>query len=369
MPHLVAAPDKFRGTATASDVARAVGEAARDAGWSADEVPMADGGEGTLAALVRAAGSAAAGGSRRDRVSGPLGEPVAAGWWLLPDTSALPLPPPLVPGDDPTALIEAAAAAGRALLPRPRGEDPVRASTAGVGELLVHAIAAGARQVILGVGGSATTDGGAGAVAAMGSPERLAGVRLVVACDVTTPFLEAADVFGPQKGASPGQVARLSQRLADLAERYRTVYGVELDGLAGAGAAGGLAGGLAALGAQLVPGYPLVAAAVDLDRRLKHAELVVTGEGRLDATSFHGKVVGGVLEAAGGAVPALCVVGQAEPGVERRWAGRASPVCLVTLLEAVGAARALEDTAAAVAGCVAHHLQASKPPGRQRAGP
>ena len=357
MPHLVAAPDKFRGTATAVEVARAVGAAARAAGWTADEVPLADGGEGTLDALVRAAGPAGAGGSRRVQVPGPLGAPVTAAWWLLPDTASLPLPPPLVPGEDPTAVIEAAAAAGRVLVPEPRGEDPVRASTAGVGELLLRAIADGARQVIVAVGGTATTDGGAGAVAVLGGPDRMEGVRVVVACDVTTPFRRAAAVFGPQKGASPEQVERLSERLAALARRYRIELGVDVDDLAGAGAAGGLAGGLAALGAQLVPGYPLVAAVADLDRRLGGADLVVTGEGRLDATSFHGKVVGGVLAAAGGCVPALCVVGQAEPGIEHAWVDRAAPVHLVTLLETVGAARAVEETAAAVGRCVARHLR------------
>ena len=356
VPHLVAAPDKFRGTATAVEVARAVGAAARGAGWTADEVPLADGGEGTLEALVRAAGPAGTGGGRHDRVQGPLRSLVTAAWWLLPDTSVLPLPPPLVPGEDPTAVIEAAAAAGRSLVPEPRGDDPVRASTAGVGDLLRRAIADGARQVIVAVGGTATTDGGAGAVSAVGGPDRLEAVRVVVACDVTTRFGQASQVFGPQKGASSEQVERLSERLAALAQRYRSEFGVDVDDLVGAGAGGGLAGGLAALGARLVPGYPLVAAVADLDRRLEGADLVVTGEGRLDATSFHGKVVGGVLAASCGRVPALCVVGQAEPGIEHAWEDRAAPVHLVTLLEAVGAARAVEETAAAVGRCVARHL-------------
>jgi glycerate 2-kinase len=332
-------------------------QAARAAGWAADELPLADGGEGTLEALVHAAGPAAAGGSRQSRVSSPLGAPVGARWWFLTDTSSLPMPAPLVPGGDPTAVIEGAAAAGRALVPHPRGDDPVRASTAGVGQLILAAVAAGARQVVVAIGGSATTDGGAGAVDAVGGPEALAGVRVVVACDVTTRFLQAATVFGPQKGASPEQVRLLSERLAALAERYRVRYGVDIETLVGAGAAGGLAGGLAALGASLVSGYALVAAAADLEGRLGGADLVVTGEGRVDATSFQGKVVGGVLSAAHGAVPALCVVGQAEPEVERWWAHRRAPVRLVTLVEAVGSRRALEDTAAAAAACVTDHLE------------
>jgi glycerate 2-kinase len=308
-----------------------------------------------MEALVRAAGAGAEG-ARTTRVTGPLGQAVGAGWWLLDDTSSLPLPAPLVPGNDPTAVIEAAAAAGRALLPHPRGDDPVRASTTGVGQLLLAALEGGARQVIVAVGGSATTDGGDGAVRAVGGPERLAHVAVVVACDVTIAFGQAAAVFGPQKGASPQQVHALSDRLAALAERYRASYGVDVDGLTGAGAAGGLAGGLAALGATLVAGFPLVAAACDLDRRLAGADLVVTGEGRLDATSFEGKVVGGVLAAAKGVVPALCVVGQADPGIRGAWATRPAPVRLISLFECVGPARATEDTVAAVAQCVAEHL-------------
>lgn len=368
MPHLVAAPDKFRGTATAAAVSSAVGNAARAAGWTADEVPLADGGEGTLEALVAAAGRGAAGGRRTTRVTGPLGEPVTASWWLLATTADVALPAPLVPGDDPTAVIEAAGAVGRALVPHPHGDDPVRASTTGVGQLLLAAVAAGARQVIVAVGGSATTDGGAGALGALGGPERLTGVRVVVACDVTTAFRDAARVFGPQKGASPVQVEAMAARLADLAEHYRAAYGTDVDDLPGAGAAGGLAGGLAAAGASLVPGYPLVAAAAGLERRLSGADLVVTGEGRLDATTFAGKVVGGVLTAAGGAVPALCVVGDAEPGIERCWAHRAAPVRLVTLVGAVGERQAVEDTAASVGGVVAEHLAQMRPTGRPAPG-
>ncbi|MHB8219931.1 MAG: glycerate kinase, partial [Acidimicrobiales bacterium] len=224
MPHLVAAPDKFRGTATAPQVASAVAGAARAAGWTADEAPMADGGEGTLEVL--------GGERRRTTVTGPLGRPVAA-WW-----SMLATPPG---GDGPTAVIEMAQAAGRELLSDPSGDDPVRATTAGVGELVLAAVDAGARRVVVAVGGSATTDGGWGAVQAIGSRRRLAGADLVVACDVRTPFTDAAEVFGPQKGATPDQVGVLRRRLVELARRYRQELGVDVEHIPGAGAAGGLA--------------------------------------------------------------------------------------------------------------------------------
>ena len=300
MPHLVAAPDKFRGTASAAEVAAAIAHAAREAGWTADEVPMSDGGEGLLDAL--------GGQPHTTTVAGPLGDPVDAEWRMLDDTNAA----------GPTAVVEMSRAAGRALIPRPRGDDPVRADTTGVGQLLLAARDAGARRIVVGCGGSATTDGGWGAVEAVGSPQALHGVELVVACDVTTAFTDAAAVFGPQKGATPEQVALLTRRLREVAARYRTEMGVDVTAVPGAGAAGGLAGGLFALGARLEPGFDLVAGLVGLPARLEPADLVVTGEGHLDPPSFRGKVPGGVLAlararaAAGTPLPVLCVVGGAD---------------------------------------------------------
>jgi glycerate kinase len=249
-------------------------------------VPLADGGEGTLDALV-----AALGGSRRHAtVTGPLGDPVDAEWALLPGG---------------VAVVEMARASGLALVPRVR--DPLRASTRGTGELIAAAIRAGARRVVVAVGGSATTDGGLAALEALGWS--FGAVPVTVACDVTTPFLDAATVFAPQKGATEAQVSLLSRRLASLAVQYEQRTGVDVRTLAGAGAAGGLAGGLAAIGAELEPGFDVVANAVGLDGLLEGADLVVTGEGRLDATSFAGKVVGGVLEwAAEAGVPHTAVI-------------------------------------------------------------
>ena len=256
---------------------------------------MSDGGEGLLDAL---------GGTPRSAVvSGPLGGPVEAEWRMV-ETMA-----------GPTAVIEMSRAAGRALLPRPHGDEPVRADTTGVGQLLLAARAAGARRIVVGCGGSATTDGGQGAFDAVGSPEALRGIEVVVACDVTTPFLHAASVFGPQKGATPEQVQALGRRLAEAAARYERETGVDVTGLAGAGAAGGLAGGLVALGARIEPGFDLVAELVGLAERMDGADLVVTGEGHLDPPSFHGKVPGGVLalaRARSRPVPVLCIVGGAD---------------------------------------------------------
>jgi glycerate kinase len=250
---------------------------ARAAGLDARALPLADGGEGTLDVLL------AASGGRRERavVTGPLGEPVEAEWGVLPDG---------------TGVVEAARAAGLALA----GErnDPVAATTAGVGELLRAVAAAGGQRAIVGVGGSATTDGGLGAVEALGWS--LGGLEIVVACDVGTAFRDAAAVFGPQKGASPEQVELLTERLDRLVARYRRHAGFDVSELAGAGAAGGLAGGLAALGARLCSGFEVVAAAAGLADALASADVLLTGEGRLDATSFGGKVVGGVLGMAAG---------------------------------------------------------------------
>ncbi|MEQ1787912.1 MAG: glycerate kinase, partial [Acidimicrobiales bacterium] len=275
---VVAAPDKLRGTATAAEVAAAIGRAAASLGWACDEVPMADGGEGTLEAL--------GGPNRTSMVTGPLGARVDAEWRL----------------DGRTAVIEMARASGLDLVGGAEANDPIAASTAGTGELIVEAIAKGALRVIVGLGGSATTDGGLAALRALHPLGRLKGIDLVVACDNRVGFLDAAPAFAPQKGATPAQVKLLHRRLERLAQVYLEEHGVDVLALEGAGAAGGLAGGLAAAGGRLVSGFDLVADEVDLDERIEGADLVITAEGFLDALSFEGKVVGGV--AALGAAPA-----------------------------------------------------------------
>jgi glycerate kinase len=313
---VVAAPDKLRGTATARDAAAAMARAARDAGWRCDEVPMADGGEGTLDAL--------GGPNRTTVVTGPLGAPVDAPWRL----------------DGRTAVIEMARASGLELAGGAERNDPVAASTQGTGELIAAALDAGATRVIIGVGGSASTDGGLAALRALHPLGRLRGVELLVACDVRTGFVDAAAVFAPQKGATTAQVELLRRRLDRLAQVYLDEHGVDVRDLPGAGAAGGLAGGLAAAGARLVSGFDLVADEVQLDERIEGADLVLTAEGFLDAQSFEGKVVGGVAAlAAAATVPLVAIAGEVFDGVEGR-------IAAVSLVERFGEDRARNDTVA-----------------------
>lgn len=312
---LLACPDKLRGTLTAREAAAAIAAGAERAGWEAVELPLADGGEGTLDVL--------GGGNRTTQVTGPLGEPVEAEWRLASGE----------------AVIEAAQACGLALAGGPEGNDPLRATSRGVGELVAAAIAAGAERIVVAVGGVASTDGGVGAVEAL-RPFLPLAVPLEVACDVDARFLEAAEVFAPQKGATPEQVALLRERLA----------GLDVPDIPGAGAAGGLAGGLAALGARLLPGLALVAEHLGFDEHLAAADLAVTAEGSLDATSFTGKVVGGVLSRAERAgIPALVVAGEVR-------APAPSPAQAVSLVERFGRERALHDTAACLADAVAAQL-------------
>lgn len=315
---IVLAPDKFRGTATAREVCDALAAPLRSEGHDVVEVPMADGGEGTLEAL--------GGANRTTVVTGPLGDPVEAQWRL----------------SGRRAVIESARASGLALVGGADGNDAVAASTYGTGELIATALDLGATDVVVGVGGSASTDGGLGALRAMAPLHRLRGVRLTVACDVAIGFLDAADVFAPQKGASPAQVELLRRRLERLAQVYLEDHGVDVAGLECSGAAGGLAGGLACAGAELVHGFDVVSERVGLEEALEDADLVVTGEGFLDAESFDGKVVGGVAELSGAMdVPVVAVVGRCFDGVEDR-------LPTVSLVDRFGEDRAMNDTLSAL---------------------
>ncbi len=295
-----------------------------------DRVPMADGGEGTVAALVAATG----GSFREATVHGPLGERLPARFGLL--------------GDGRTAAIEMAAASGLVLVPTDR-RDPLVATTRGTGELLLAAIAAGATRVIVGIGGSATNDGGAGLGQALGfrlldeaghelgpgggalgrlaridasgrRPE-LDGVAVAVACDVTNPLCGpsgASAVYGPQKGATPAMVAVLDANLAHFAAIVERDLGVSIRDLPGSGAAGGLGGGLVAFaGGRLEPGINLVIEAVDLKSRLEGADLCLTGEGALDDQSAFGKTAVGVGRLAHSlGCPAIALAGSIGPGAE-----------------------------------------------------
>ncbi|MXV89979.1 MAG: glycerate kinase [Acidimicrobiia bacterium] len=327
-PRLIAAPDKFKGTASAAEIAAAACRAAEAAGWEAEPLPMADGGEGTLATL--------GGANRHTVVTNPLGDPVNAGWRL----------------DGEVAVIEMAEASGLQLVGGAAGNDALAASTYGTGELIEAALERDARRIIVCVGGSATTDGGFGALRALLPGHRLRGVELVVACDVRTRFCDAAEVFAPQKGATPAEVKLLRRRLARLVDMYAAEYGVDVADLPGAGAAGGLAGGLAALGARLVEGFEVVAEETGLAERLEGADLVVTGEGLLDAESFNGKVVGGVCGLAERlGVPALAMAGAVAGD-----AAAPADVPVLSLSERFGPDRAFAEPTACVEQLLAEHL-------------
>ncbi len=331
---VVAAPDKFRGTASAAEVAAAVGRAATSVGWRCDEIPVADGGEGLIDVM--------GGVNRTTTVTGPLGDPVEAGWRLAGGV----------------AVVEMARASGLLLAGGPEGNDPIAADTYGTGELIQAAVEAGARRIIVGLGGSATTDGGLGALRALYPHQRLRGVSIEVACDVRTTFLHAAEVFGPQKGASRAQVRLLTNRLVRLADVYREDHGVDVRALVGSGAAGGLAGGLAAIGAELHDGFALVAEERELDQAVEDADLVITGEGFLDEASFEGKVIGGVAELAGSlSVPVVAVVGEVVDSDEVRDAIDASGLeSVVSLVDRFGRERAMQDTTACIEEVVSELL-------------
>ena len=262
------APDSFKGSFTAFEVAAAIASGLRSAGREAAELPVADGGEGTMDVLLSALG----GERRTATVSDPLGRPVEAAFALIAGGR--------------TAVVETAQASGLGLVAE-QERDAWSATTRGTGELIAAAAEAGARDVLLSVGGSATTDGGAGALEAL--DDAGVDVELDVLCDVRTSFELAARVFGPQKGADPATVERLERRLAELAAAApRDPRGVPMTG-----AAGGLSGGLWAYrNARLRLGATYVLDAVGFDERMRDAAFVVTGEGRLDEQTLEGKIVG-----------------------------------------------------------------------------
>lgn len=338
---VLVAPDKFRGTLSASGAAAAIAQ-----GWERGDpaatvtrLPLADGGEGTLDALL----AAMAGEEHPALVTGPLGEPVTARYGMVGA------------GPERTGVIEMAEASGLVLVP-PDRRDPKRTTTRGTGELILAAVSSGARRLLVCVGGSATNDAGAGAAQALGfrlldaegmdigpggaalirldridasgrSPG-LDGIEVIVATDVDNPLTGqrgASATFGPQKGASAADVELLDRALTRFADVVARDLGAEIRDVPGAGAAGGLAGGLQAfLGARLRSGARTVMDAAGFDAKLREADLVVTGEGSFDEQSLRGKVPGAVLEAAARVgVRAVVLCGRADaaatlPGLEVR---------------------------------------------------
>jgi glycerate kinase len=287
---VLVAPDSFKGTFTAAEVAEAIASGLEAAGQPAGRCPLADGGEGTLAVLREPLGLQ----RLEARVQDPLGREIDAVYGVA---------------DDGVAVVEMASASGLGLVAED-DRDPVAASTFGTGQLIAAAVEAGARAVLVALGGSATTDGGVGAVRAIGQSGGLAGAKLTLLCDVQTPYEDAAAVFAPQKGADSGQVRVLQARLESCAAKLRR----DPRGVAMTGAAGGLAGGLwSEFDAKLAAGAAFVLDAVGFDPRMRAARAVITGEGRLDRQSLVGKLVGEVATRARQAgVPCHAIVGSNE---------------------------------------------------------
>lgn len=361
---LLAAPDKFRGTLTAGQAAEAIAAAGSARGWTVRTVPLADGGEGLLDAL------GGLGGMRREvEVEGPLGSPVTAQWLHV----------------GPLAVIEMAQASGLILAGGAEGNDAWSATTRGTGELIVAAARQLERQtapppasrpdrtegpvgaqpdrpmVVVGLGGSATTDGGRGALDVIEEAGGLGRVELVGACDVSVGFLEAARRFGPQKGADPDLVVRLEGRLEQVAGEYRRRYGIDVLTASGAGAAGGFGGAVLALGGSLRSGYNVVTELLAFPQALAASRAVVTGEGSLDASSLMGKVVGSVVaDASARNIPVLIIAGRADQDAVA--GAEAAGARVVSLSEEFGEERALTDTAACVTEAVTDALSVAGAP-------
>jgi glycerate kinase len=262
------------------------------------------------------------------------------------------------------AVVEMARASGLVLAGGAEGNDPMAATTRGTGQLvaaIARSMASTGGTIVVGLGGSATTDGGLGALQAIVDAGGLHGVDLVGACDVKVGFVDAATRFGAQKGADDGQIRQLEERLRQVAARYRAEFGVDVLAVEGAGAAGGLGGAIVALGGILRSGYRVVTELLGFADALARAQLVITGEGAFDGTSLAGKVVGSVVGDAGDlGIPSLVIAGRVSE--EARSAAEQGGAHVVSLTERFGAARALSDTAACIEEAVADFVGAS--PGR-----
>lgn len=284
---ILIAPDSFKGTFTAAEVAAAIAEGIRSVGYTAVELPVADGGEGTEEILGAAMGA--------ERIYtntvGPWGDPVRASYSLTADG---------------TAYINLAAASG-ITLPAPGGRNAITADTYGTGLLMVDADKRGALHIVVAAGGSATTDGGAGAYAAITEYGGLHRARVTVLSDVTTPFEDAAVVFGPQKGANEDEVNVLTSRLHELA----TTLPKDPRGVPATGAAGGFSGGLwAHFDAELLSGADFVLDTLNFEAIVAKTDAVVVGEGRLDTQTLQGKIISAIM-ARSGSLPVYAVVGSA----------------------------------------------------------
>ncbi len=327
------APDSFKGSMTALQAATRIERGLNKAisNLSVRKIPMADGGEGTAFTIVEATGGSMVKRTVRD----PLGRKIKASFGLS--------------GDGKTAVIEMAEANGLVLL-KQRERNPMKTSTYGTGELIRHALGMKAKKILIGIGGSATNDGGTGMARALGVrfldkkgrslkdsggalkdldridvsglDQRLKGIKVEVACDVANPFTGsngASYVYGPQKGATPEMIKQLDANLKLLAKVIKRDIGVDVLKVPGSGAAGGLGGGLMAfLGGELRPGVDIVVDTVKLERRLKGCNLVITGEGRMDGQTVNGKTPVGVAGTAKKlGIPVIAICGQEGKGIKQ----------------------------------------------------
>jgi len=326
---IVICPDSFKESLSAIEVCDCIERGLKKANskFKVEKIPLADGGEGTVKALVLATG----GRSLKCRVKDPLGRKIWAGYGIL--------------GDGKTAIIEMAAASGLVLVPLKK-RNPLLTTTYGTGEIIANALNRGCRRIIIGIGGSATVDGGCGMAEALGAKlldgkgrkigfgggeiekvekidlkfmdKRIPGTEFIIASDVRNPLLGprgAARVYGPQKGATPKIVEKLERGLSHLARVIRKELSISVKNLPGAGAAGGLGAGLYAfLGAKMESGVELVMRIARLEKRIRKADLVITGEGRLDRQTLYGKTVMGVIKMAKKyKVPVVCIAGSIMP--------------------------------------------------------
>lgn len=330
---IVVAPDSYKGSLSATKVADAIETGIKniDSNIFVDKVPMADGGEGTVEALIVATG----GHIIEKCVTGPLGEPVNSFYGIL--------------GDGVTGVVELAAASGILLVPKEK-RNPMLTNTFGTGELIKAAIESGCKKLIVGIGGSSTNDGGTGLLQALGvrfldSEKRelgfggqilglihsidvsglykgLQGIEIEVACDVSNPicgYNGAAYIYGPQKGATDQMIEKMDKGLRNYSNKLIEFCGKDVRNLPGGGAAGGVGGGIVALlDARLKPGIDIMIEATNLDHKIRQAQLVITGEGKTDNQTVFGKVPSGIAKLAKlHGVPAVCVSGGVGEGFEQ----------------------------------------------------
>lgn len=338
---IVVCPNSFKGSLPAWEAAHAISRGLRSVLQEAEiiELPLADGGEGTAYIMASSTGGRLV----HKEVTGPLGEKVKAYFAIL--------------GDGKTAVVEMAQAAGLSLVP-PEKRNPMKTTTYGVGELIRHALEEGVERIIVGIGGSATNDAGIGMAQALGVKvmdkkgndvpwggegllkiekiemsgidKRLRDVKIVIACDVQNTLLEAAHIYAPQKGAKPEEVLLLEEGLKRFSQVVKTCLGKDIMELPGGGAAGGLGAGLVAfLDAILTAGIDTILDYIGFEEKIKDADLLITGEGRLDKQTAYGKAVAGAIKRAGGK-PVIALAGEIEEDLPLSQLGISAALSIVS---------------------------------------